>query len=252
MQQYETIAGSWPALTARLDRADTIITWSTREPILARASSVAELPALTARDADRAQVDGMIAALVRLAAVDGGDDVDAALVLLHLLRDGALSLAGRLRHRGPDVLALVVGELTCQIRRFPWRSTRPYGARLLLDTKHALWHGELRPLVDGRRPHEAFLVDPALWLEQPTPASEADEGVTLVDLLVWAAASGVASVEDLRLLVEFEQLRGYGNQARERVAAAWGINERTLRRRRERTLSSLRAAAAEYLAVAAA
>lgn len=82
-------------------------------------------------------------------------------------------------------------------------------AGLLLDTKNALWRGELRPLGDIRTPREAILVDPARWAEvtgeRTTPANQEDDGVDLVDLLGWAASTGVAASEDLRLLLELER-----------------------------------------------
>ncbi len=117
----DTIAGSWPVLAARLDRRATISRWAAAEPALGAATVVTALPALLRPGADRAGVDRMLAGLVRLAAADGGDDEDAVLVLLHLLSDGALALAARLVDVAPDMLRLVVGELTAQIRAFPWR-----------------------------------------------------------------------------------------------------------------------------------
>ncbi len=250
MSRFDTVVGCWADLVIRLDRSRKVQTWHESVSGLEGVSSVEELPGVVGLNADRSAADAILGALVRLAAKDGGDDADAALVVVHLLRQGVDGLARRFSHRGPDVLALVVGELTCQIRSFPWRTSRPYPGRLLLDTKHALWNGELRPIVDGRRPYEAFLVDPLEWGDRFTPRPEAED-VDLVDLLSWAASSGVVEVEDLRLLVALEEQRGYGNQARQTVADEWGINERTVRRRRDRALAKLRAATGDYLAIVA-
>lgn len=250
MSRFECVAGSWQDCVDQLERSAALLRWQAAEPSLVGIKCLTDLTVVVGRDADRDRADDVFSALVRLAARDGGDDRDAALVVVHLLRQGVEGLARRFRHRGPEVMALVVGELICQIRTFSWRTSRAYPGRLLLDTKHALWNGELRPLVNGRAPHEALLIDPWQWHQRVTPPAETDD-VDLVDVLAWAATSGVVPVDDLRLLVALEQHRGYGNQARQTVADEWGINERTVRRRRDRALAKLRAAAGDYLATVA-
>lgn len=247
------VAGSWPLLVHRLDTAAAVSTWVEQEPALVGVRGVGELADLTRPGGDPRRADEVLGALVRCAAIDGGDDTDAVLVVLHLLSDGAAALAAKLAHRCADPLAMVVGELACQIRTYPWRQ-RPTGfaAGLLLDTKHTLWRGELRPLGDSDHPRDAVLVDPVIWAEVTgDQVTAVNDDVDLGDLLVWAARTGVAFREDLRLLLELERHHGYGNAARHRVAADFGINERTVRRRRDRTLAALRAAGAAYLAAAA-
>ena len=250
MSSFEAVVGVWGDWIGRLERGGTLQQWQAAEPALAAVSALRQLSEVVRRDTDHPGADDVLAALVRLAARDGGDQPDAALVVVHLLREGVEGMARRFRHRGPDVMALIVGELICQIRTFPWRTSRPYPGRLLLDAKHALWNGEFRPVVVGRSPHEAILVDPMEWRRHLTEADEPDD-IDLVDLLSWAAGSGIVSLDDLRLLVALEDHRGYGNQARQRVADQWGINERTVRRRRDRALAQLRAAAGDYLAAVA-
>jgi DNA-directed RNA polymerase specialized sigma24 family protein len=164
------------------------------------------------------------------------------------------------------MLLLVVGQLTVQIRTFPWRRrTRAYAANLLLDTKAALWR-ELRP--DRRRgvEHREILVDP-LDHQQVTrlldsAAPDADpEGLRLTDVLVWASRNQVAAAEDLALLAEL----GHRHLARpadrehllvevgreiptqEDIARRLGITERTLRRRRDRALAALSEVSGRYL-----
>jgi len=251
------VAGSWPDLVQRLDAAAALPRWARTEPALHDLSGVGALADVAAPGADPARADEVLGALVRWAAVDGGDDRGAVLVVLHLLSEGAAALAAKVSHRSVDPLAMVVGELTCQVRTFPWqRRRRAFAAGLLLDTKHALWRGELRPPGDGRSPREAMLIDPAGWPEvtghrrsDGEPAGDGD--VDLIDLLVWAASGGVAEPEDLRLLLELERQRGYGSAARHRVAAAFGISEKTVRRRRDRALGALRAVTGDYLAAVA-
>ena len=141
-----TIAGNWPTLVERLDRTHRPHTWAAQATALRNLQSVADLPALVAQPNDPALADQVIGALVHLAAVDGADDPDALLVLLHLLSAGVHTLAAKLRHLSDDIVAVVVGELTCQIRRYPWRRrTRAHASNLLLNTKQALLRGELRP-----------------------------------------------------------------------------------------------------------
>lgn len=253
MFRFSTVAGSWPLLVHRLDATAAVSTWAEQEPALVGIGGVGELADLTRPGGDPRRADEVLGALVRCAAIDGGDDTDAVLVVLHLLSDGAAALAAKLAHRCADPLAMVVGELACQIRTYPWQQ-RPTGfaAGLLLDTKHTLWRGELRPLANTDHPRDAVLVDPVVWAEATGDQVTAiNDDVDLGDLLAWAARTGVAIREDLRLLLELERHHGYGNAARHRVAADFGINERTVRRRRDRTLAALRAAGAAYLAAAA-
>jgi len=60
--------------------------------------------------------------------------------------------------------------------------------------------------------------------------------------------NGIAPLEDLLMLLDRESRRGYGNAARHHVAHDLGISERTVRRRRDRTLHALRQASDAYLA----
>ena len=246
-----SITGSWSALVDRLDRAGRPAVWARQAPALAGLVRVGDLPGMVAEHVPPADADEVIGALVRLAAADGADDPDAVLVLLHLLSGGVRALAAKLAHLSDNILPLVVGELTCRIRRYPWqRRTRAHAKNLLLDTKQALLRGELRAglpdqpgvvLVD---PH-----DPGFRLLDVAQKEEDD--VDVVDLLLWAGGHGVAPLQDLLMLLELERRRGYGTATRRRVAGDLCINERTVRRRRDRALNSLREARWEYLATAA-
>lgn len=111
------ILGDWATLSDQLDRAGTISGWVAAEPVFTELRSVAQLHGWW----QRGESDAMIGALVRLAAADGGDDLDAATVLLHLLEPGARNLARRLARHRDDALGVVLGELACQIRIYPWR-----------------------------------------------------------------------------------------------------------------------------------
>lgn len=243
------VAGNWSELVERLDGAGTTARWRAEVSGLAGIGSVADLPAAVSC-ATPADADRMLGALARLAAAAGGDDPNAVLVLLHLLSPGAAALAGKFSRRSRDALSIVVAELTCQIRAFPWqRRTTGIAAGLLLDTKHALWHGEFRPVEDGRA-NEAVLIDPARWAElipdrAPAPAAQPE----LVDLLVWAIHRGISDQGEVEVMLEL--MRDTGRNAQQRAAAALGLSVRTVRRRRDRAVAALQASADDYLAAVA-
>jgi hypothetical protein len=167
------IAGSWDALTIRLHEQSALDRWRQVEPVLAGVTDLEDLRRQLRPGTPRKRADELLGALVRLSAVDGHDDGDAVL-LLHLLSEGAEVLAGRLADQAGDVVALVVGELTAQIRSFPWRRrTRAYAANLLLDTKAALWR-ELRPHRTRTFPGAGeVLVDPTDAWQVAGPAAAA-------------------------------------------------------------------------------
>jgi hypothetical protein len=252
----DQIAGSWLALVTRLEARRTLDHWSHRELDLDGLNGIDDVVAVCAAGTDKTRKNAVMAALVRLAAADGGDDPDAVLLLLHLLSPGVTVMAAKYSDLAPDIMAVIVGELAAQIRAFPWR--RRHGsaaANLLLDTRAGVLK-ELRPrLARGQKAREDILIDPGgPWspmLDHSIPGPGEDNEIRLPDLLTWAAGSGVASREDLALLVELEESRAHSRSPRLCVAAAHGLSERTVRRRRDRALSALRQASARYLAEAA-
>jgi hypothetical protein len=247
-------AGSWDSLTHRLRHEGVLERWRRLEPTLGGLKDLEELCRRLSAGSDRSQADLLLGALVRLAAVDGRDDADAVLVLLHLLSDGAEALAGRFKDLTSDPLGLVVGELTVQIRSFPWRRrTRAYAANLLLDTKKALWR-ELRPHRSCSFPCAGeVLVDPtdvvkvAALLDTAADGPETDGDLQLIDVFRWAEATGIVEARDLDLLMRLELARDTGGNVQVEVAYASGMSERTLRRRRDHALAALRAAGSHYL-----
>ena len=242
----DSLAGSWPVLVARLDAAGTVPRWAAAEPALLGMAGVGDLAMVLARGADHDRADAVIGALVRWAAGDAGDDGDAVLLLLHLLSDGVLAMAARLRGLGDLLVPAIVAELTCQIRVFPWRRrTRAYAANLLLDTKHVLWtesahaRGGVEDLLD---PHSDA------WEPRAAARGAAAEDLDLVDVLMWAARNAVCPPGDLVVLLASERVPA--GPARRALAAEFGLHERALRRRRHRTLTALREAGGHYLRAA--
>lgn len=256
MYPNATTAGSWTALTDRLDRQGTLERWSQHEPALATIASCEQLRKQLRPGVSPARADELVGALVRLGAAAGGDDEDAVLLLLHLLAEGATALARRLADLSGNVLGLVVGELTVQIRAFPLeRRTRAYAANLLYDTRLAVLHellphrtrsmpGAVEVLVDPTDPQRAHQL-----LEQ---GSKDEDDLDLLDLLMWAERTGVVDAAGVAALLatetaRSEQRRGYVPAA----AAACGISSRTSQRRRRQALTALQAARGSYLAACA-
>ena len=258
MYRNATPVGGWTELTDRLDGQGALERWALREPTLA-GLNCEQLSDLLRQGVDPALADALLGALVRLGAAAGGADPDAVLLLLHLLSDGAAALAGRLGDLADDVLGLIVGELTVQIRAFPVeRRTRAYAANLLHDTRAAVLR-ELLPHRSRSRPHAAeVLVDPTdpqrarLLFEQKVSD---DQDVDLLDLLVWAERTGVVDGRDVVALLATERARDERPDAQRRfvaaAAAAAGMSPRTTQRRHRQALTALRAARSSYLSAVA-
>jgi hypothetical protein len=155
----------------------------------------------------------------------------------------------QLRDLSPDIVAVVVGELACQIRRYPWqRRPRAVAANLGAETRRAVL-AELRPRIRRHPDRGEFLtVDGNVTrLAQATVCDEREDDLDVGDLLRWAVRSGVDAA-DVALLVATECGRDLHERgAARRVAAAHGITKRTLYRRRNRTLRALRNMAPQYL-----
>jgi len=246
-----TIVGSWPALAARLDDDSVLARWAESEPDLAGVTTVAELLAVWSEDGGSERAGVVLAALVRVAAVDGDCDDDALLLTLHLLSGLVWTLAAQLQDLSPDIVAIVVGELACQIRLYPWRRrSGAVAANLRAETRRAVL-AELRPRVRRHPDRGEFLtVDGDVTRLAPVTATE-QEDVDVVDLLQWAVRSGVDAA-DVALLIATECARDLSEQkADQRVASAHGITTRTLYRRRHCALIALRTVAPQYLAAVA-
>lgn len=260
MYRNATTAGSWTDLTDRLDGHGTLERWTDREPALAGVHNCQQLTELLRPGADPALADALLGALVRLGASAGGDDPDAVLLLLHLLCDGATALARNLADLADDVLGLVVGELTAQIRGFPIeRRTVAYAASLLRDTRAAV----LRELLPHRTRARPNAVEVLVDLTEPDLTDRArvrllgeqdvsDDGdVDLLDLLMWAQRTGVVDARDVVALLAKERARDAGKRYLDVAAAETGMSPRTVQRRHRQALTALQAARGSYLSAVA-
>jgi hypothetical protein len=256
--------GSWPALVARLDAAGRPLRWSA-DPALRELTTTQQLQDwTTAGNPQRA--DEVLGALVRLAAGHGAGDVEATLVLLHLLWPGASRVAARVRHLCPAPEGLILGELAIQIQRFPFeRRCRAHAANLLMDTQAAVWR-ELRPYrtdrpgrfaerlvdpLDDAKSADAEHGQPGLLDDPYTDPADSDD-LDLVDILLWARRTRAVDPVDLAVLLELEYARERPDvdAPQRHVAHARGWTVRTVQRRRDRALAALRACRWDYLAAA--
>jgi len=255
----DSIAGSWQALVQRIEITHALARWATADARLSGLHDVIhDLLPLLAEGADAGRADDLLGALVGRAALDGGADDDALLLTVHLLSDWVMPLATQLRDLGPGMVGVVVSELTCQIRTYPWRArTQGVAASLRWDTRHAVL-AEFRPSTPRHRHRAELVLEPmsAAWAATPfgqvITAPGEDEDVDLVDLLLWAARRGVDPA-DIALLVRTEQARADAalTASDDVVAAEFGLPRRTFFRHRARALDAVRAASRDYLAAVA-
>jgi hypothetical protein len=160
MSPTASLGLTWPALAERVEHTRALDRWAAAEAVLAGISSLDALAEIVHDGQNPARADALLGALVRVAAADGGDDEDAALVVAHLLDNGTRKLALQLRDLSRDIDGLLAGELWLQIRTFPWRRRcRAYAKSLLLDTRTAVL-AELRPYRTRDGHTRVVLVDP--------------------------------------------------------------------------------------------
>ena len=253
---------TWPALAERVERSGRWPSWITAEPALTCVSGLEEVAAIAGDRAYPGHADELLAALVRLGAVDGGNEQDAAHAVALLLAKGADRLAWQLRNLSGDIDQMVAGQVWLQIREFPWRTRRrAISANILMDARRAL----LRDLgVDTRicsRGVAVILVDTtanvaatrAALADEDRCAGSGDEP-TLVAVLEWATGNGVVTAVDASILLELAGLqaasavRGLNSAAEINVVAMRrGVNEKTVRRSRDRAVRSLAGAREAYL-----
>lgn len=191
----------WRALVRSHAANAALAQWSAIEPTL---DGFADLDALQAAVHDRANPqrgDTLLAALVRLAAVTGHNDLLATRVVLQLLIPGAIRLSGNLSWIAdrPTSEALVLGELTAQIRTYPWqRRPRQIAANLLLDTRQRLTrthHRTSREVPSGLAPHSQ---------RRPRPGPDDEDvetRITAAELLRRTRRDGTLTTDEEQVLV---------------------------------------------------
>ena len=257
---------SWPQLCARVETGQMLSRWAAAEPALAGYERLDVVADEVHDRSNTGRADVVLAALLRLAATDGGDDEVAASTVAWLLAPGARSLAVRLGDMASDVDAVVMSCLWLRIRTFPWRRRRRgYAKGVLLDTRK-----DVLAELTGRRPvavdRRTVSTDPTLLAAVAGSGEESPSAMReLVDVLDWARAAAVVSGEDVVLLLQLvaaaEDASAVGGGAgvhgccsydvAGRVAQVYGVSMKTVLRRRDRVLSKLRQARGDYLAAVA-
>ena len=236
-------------------------TWVAIEPRLGVVADPTRLDAWR-RAAEPALANDVLLGLARLAAFDGADDRDAALVLAWFLLPTALRVRRRLGLNDDRVDEVLAAQLWVEVRGLPWRRPHWVAAKVagqlregvLLDCGASTHHQPRRLSTVSLGP-----VDPA----DDRLVEDDDPAVELAELLAWACAEDVITDEDRELLVSLieaaKTLQADGH-AREGgvaglssrqlsavVAQEWGVCARTVRRRTARCVAALSEAAGEYL-----
>lgn len=259
MAPSDYLGETWLEFCARIDAQRRLERWARVEPVLAAFTELSAVAVDVHSSRDRAHVDDVFAALLRLAAADNGDDQDAALVVAHLMCRGSRAIAISLADLSPDIDAVVATELWMQIRGYRWRHRRHSHALGLKNDTRAAVLREFAPARggDGRRRQVSVSPELVTWLSdgQVDDTTESDVSPqrepedVLLDVLSWARGSGVLSDDDVRLLLEFELAKLPGRRAE--AAAEWGLSERHIRRRCSQVKQRLRDARVAYLEHAA-
>jgi len=256
---------NWPALEERVERSGRWSSWVATETVLAGMKGLDELVAIVEDRGDPGRADALLAALIRLGAVDGGNDQDAAQAVALLLANGAARLARQLRNLSDNIEEMVAGQVWLQIREFPSRRRRRAIAQnILMDARRAV----LRDLgVDTASRHRGIvviLVDTtaagtvtdgrAGAFVDHDPGARLGDELTLLAVLEWATGKGVVTDQDAAILLELASLevagtvRGLNSAAEVRVVAGRrGVNEKTVRRSRDRAVRCLVSAREAYL-----
>lgn len=212
--------------------------WGGIEPVL---DGFVDLDALRAAVHDRVNLergDRLLAALVRLAAVSGHNDLLATRVVLQLLMPGAIKLSSNLSWMAdrPTSEALVLGELTAQIRTYPWqRRPRRIAANLLLDTRQRLTrahHRTNREVPSGLDPDSQRR-------SEPGPDEEDYEArIAAAELLRRTRRDGTLTKDEVQVLFGLYVC----DLSSDELASATGRSRSTVYAIRQRAQSKLRQA----------
>lgn len=232
--------------------------WSEQVPALGCVPVPGELGAWR-KSAPAEVTDRVLRGLAELAATDGGNDTDAAMVLAWLMVPGVLRYVSAGLAGQPDADVQVAAQLWIEVRSFPWRTTGRVAGNILWRLRKAVLaeFGDRGQLENRDRTLARTFLDLSVDLLR---ASHNDEDTTAADarddvlaILEWGRAHGVISEVDRSLLLDVlaasEEAQGpasaclplLGDRVSDHVAARWGITGRTVRRRAARSIAALAA-----------
>lgn len=229
--------------------------WCRQAPDLALLADPSSID-LWRRAAPANVVDRVLHGLAELAALDGGDDRDAASVLAWLMMPAAVRLSEVLADADPDIDEHIAACLWIEVRTVSSRPTARVAASLAWRLRRQVFmelgdrariesHGDktlARTFLDDEL---ATTMEPWVDPDDPTIREE------LAAVLTWASGEDLITVTDARLLVDVvaaaEAWRaGYpdsipllGDAVCDRVAPRWGVSGRTVRRHARRTIRVL-------------
>ena len=260
LQQY---FGRWEEQARTVDASGAWRGWAAAQPVLEAVGSALALGEAVMDRGQQGRANDLLFSLVLIAAADRGADPDpnAATFVASLLVPGGNRIIRSLTSLGPDVDALVAGQLWIQVRQYPWAS-RPgaVAKNILMETRRAVLadYGAQTARRAGLVPVAPPVLTEALD-QGPEPVVDETVGdLALLELLAWARARGVLACEDVWLLwelvlaaeedpLESRLARGVTSlRAGIRVAAAKGITPRTVERRRDRAVARLRLVSREF------
>jgi len=132
LQQY---FGRWEEQAHTIDASGSWRTWSDAQPVLAQVGSAAALGVVVMDRRQPVRANQLLLALVRAGSADGGVDQQAATFVASLLIPGGDRIIRSLSSLGPDIDAIVAGQLWIQVRAYPWRHRpRAVAKNILMET----------------------------------------------------------------------------------------------------------------------
>lgn len=233
--------------------------WLAVEPRLERVTCPAEL-ARWRRHVTPAEANGLLLGLARLAAFDGEDDRDAALVLAWLLLPTALKVCRHYGGVGVRVDDVIAAELWLVVRTLEWRKRHWVAAKVAIDLREAVL---VESGISTRRHPVMRTASVPVDLVR-TPDSEPDAAEILSAMLEWARVGRVIAEADHLMMVsliavarslddagQLPRNNGAGGLASESVtrvvAEQLGVCQRTIRRRTVHCMRALAAARGRFL-----
>lgn len=191
--------------------------------------------------------------LAALAATDGGDDPDAAIITAWALLPAACRIANELRDLDPDIDALVASQLWIEIRTYNWRGCSRASGTICASLRRNLLREWGRDAA-RERPTLAW-PDVLEQLCQQPERAESDPREVLLQVLDWGVETGTIEHADRVLLLDMVDASASDPRHRSprrallgcssAVSSGLGVTARTVRRRSRRALDALAARATD-------